>query len=196
MPAGRRAPEEPQRPHMFMGDEAHPVHAWMWDATGGGTFAEGGGTGPRQDYVAQPPDAVQVHGTSRWHRGRWRVVFRRDLHTPDVEDDAQIEAGGLVPFALRVWDGSAGERGLQSATSSWHYMYLEMPTPPRAYLLGLVATCVIYLLIGLAWWRTRGHGGGQPPPRPSADARTTSSKNGLASRASSSVAKPIFPRTP
>ena len=152
MPAGPRSPDDAQRPRMFMGDEAHPVHAFTWSAQGGGSIGEANASGEAEDYTPQEAGSVQVTGRSAWHRGRWRVVFHRTLTTPE-QDDAQLGPGVLMPFDLRTWDGSAGERGAQCATSSWHYVYLEMPTPMRAYVRGAVATLAGYLLIGMAWWR-------------------------------------------
>jgi DMSO reductase family type II enzyme heme b subunit len=159
MPAGARDPEDAERPHMFMGDAEHPVHAWLWSADSGGTFTEGRAIGPSEDYDTE--GSVQLSGQSRWEAGRWRVVFRRAMTTPDAED-AQLGSGVLMPFTIRIWDGSAGERGLQSATSSWQYVYVEAPIPARAYVRGAVGLGLGYLFVGLGWFglRRRGRGAG------------------------------------
>ena len=155
MPAGPREPGDAERPHMFMGDEQHPVHAWMWSAEEGGSFGEGRATGPAEQYEAQGAEAIQVTGQSRWLAGRWRVVFRRAMTTAETQADTQLGPSTLMPFTLRVWDGSAGERGLQSATSSWQYVYVEAPLPASAYVRGVLGMGIGYLLMGLGWWRIR-----------------------------------------
>ncbi len=156
MPVGRRAPHDAQRPMMLMGDPAHPMDVWTWSALGGGTVGEAYSRGEARGYQARPSNTNSPRGRSRWSAGRWRVVMHRSLRTGDARHATQFGPGDLVPFNVRVWDGSAGEVGLQSAMSSWRHIYLEAPTPLSAYLRGLLAALAGYLVVWLAWRRIRG----------------------------------------
>ena len=58
--------------------------------------------------------------------------MKRPLVTQDG-GDVQFVPGAFIPMALNVWDGSNGEHGLLMSVSTWHYVFLEAPTPARVY---------------------------------------------------------------
>ena len=155
MPVGRRAPGNAQRPLLLMGDAEHPIDVWTWSALRGGTISEAYSRGNERGYQDRSSSAGRPRGKSRWSAGRWRVVMKRSLTTGDARHQVQLGPGDLVPFDVRVWDGSAGEEGLQSAMSTWRHIYLEAPIPARSYLRGLLAALAGYLVVALAWRRIR-----------------------------------------
>ncbi len=62
---------------------------------------------------------INTSGDSEWKEGEWTVVFRRPL-TVDDAGSAQFEAGGKIPVAFAVWEGSRMESGGRKAVSpSW-----------------------------------------------------------------------------
>ena len=154
MPAGDIDPAAFQRPHMLMGDRDRPVYAMFWSAKGKGEAAEGTAKGAADDYSVQDAKSTQLQATGEYEHGRYRVVFRRAMRTQD-RLDAQLTAGDLVPISIRVWDGSAGEHGLQSAMSAWWYIHLEVATPASAYIKAALATALGFGLLGVGWWRLR-----------------------------------------
>ena len=152
---GHHDAQRGERPAMLMGDPEHPIQAWLWSAEGDGRFSEANASGPADSYDGGPAEGQKLGGGSDYHAGRWRVVFRRPLTTDDTEHDTQLAAGDLVPFTVRVWDGSAGEDGLQSATSSWSHIYLESSIPASAYLRALLVTALGYGFMAIVFLRVR-----------------------------------------
>lgn len=81
-------------------------------------LAEGYGT-----LTAAPLEGLEAQG--RWSEGRWVVVFRRGLASPDPEKSPTLKAGQRVPVAFAVWDGVSKERGaLKSVTLNWNWLAL------------------------------------------------------------------------
>jgi hypothetical protein len=77
--------------------------------------------------------------------------MKRPLVTED-RSDAQFPPGVFVPMAINLWDGSNGEHGLTMAISTWHYVFVEAPTPARVY--GYSAFAVLAIgLVGLGLMR-------------------------------------------
>jgi hypothetical protein len=77
--------------------------------------------------------------------------MKRPLRTED-KNDVQFEAGRFIPLSLNAWDGSNGEHGLIMSLSSWHYVFLEAPTPISVYLYTILA---ILITGGLGFWLMR-----------------------------------------
>lgn len=66
-----------------------------------------------------------VSGTGIHDRGRWHVVFRRQLAT-GLPQDTLFRPGDSGHAIFAVWDGSAGEvNGIKSITTSWILVELE-----------------------------------------------------------------------
>ena len=137
-----RLPEGTKKPHFLRGNAANPVHLWTWkaDLEAGGKPAveEAIARGWRQPLKSQAEDQQQVAAKGLWRQGRWSVVMRRPLTTPD-RNDVQFVRGKFIPIALNAWDGSNGEHGLIMSLSTWHYVLLEAPTPMRVYLYTVLA---------------------------------------------------------
>jgi DMSO reductase family type II enzyme heme b subunit len=57
--------------------------------------------------------------------GRYSLVIKRKLTTPEQQVDVQFLPGQAVPVAFNVWNGTAGETGSQKAISSWFELVLE-----------------------------------------------------------------------
>lgn len=131
-----KIPEGTKKPHFFRGDGSDPVNLWVWkadlDDQGRPAVEEAVGRGFRQPLKTQGAEEQQVSSKAQWKEGRWRVVMKRPLSTPD-KNDIQFEMGKFIPMAFNAWDGSNGEHGIIMSLSSWHYVYLETPTPAKVY---------------------------------------------------------------
>ena len=113
----------PERPYFLNGDAEHPVNLWKWSS--------------------HPMEAVEMNATGIEHLseqnasgqglsskavfryGRYSLVIKRKLTTPEQQDDVQFVSGQTVPIAFNVWNGTAGETGSQKAISSWFELVLE-----------------------------------------------------------------------
>lgn len=131
-----KLPEGTKKPHFMRGDASNPVHLWVWkadlDAEGTGSVEETIARGWKQPPKAQAQDKQQVTAKAIWHQGRWNVVMKRPLITDD-RSDVQFSPGKFIPMAINAWDGSNGEHGLVMSLSTWHYVFLEAPTPMSVY---------------------------------------------------------------
>jgi hypothetical protein len=87
-----------------------------------------------------------------YDQGEWRVVFTRSLATADTSNQLQFRAGRAIPVAFFAWDGSNGETGPRMAVSSWYFLSLDTPTPPRVFLSPVLAMMVT---LGLGWMVVR-----------------------------------------
>ena len=81
-----------------------------------------------------------------YEHGEWRVMFTRSLATPDTANELQFAAGRAIPMAFFAWDGSSGEHGNRLAVSTWYFLALDQPTPPRVFVTPVV---VMLLTLGL-----------------------------------------------
>lgn len=142
-------PVKPQdgtkRPHFLRGEASNPVQLWVWKAD-----LEEQGKPSVEEAVArswkQPPKAMDekqrfVQGKAQWAEGRWSVVMKRALLTPDGSG-VQFTEGTFVPMSVNTWDGSNGEHGLLMGVSTWHYVFLEAPIP-----LGVFGTTGLAVLL-------------------------------------------------
>ena len=125
-----------EKPYFLLGDRAHPVDQWRWNAAQGLV---------RQVYAghdqAAPREAEGLTATGDYKDGQYRVLFRRALTGKPGEQ--AFAPGAFVPIAFQAWDGEQGEEGLKMAMSSWYSLLLEPPTPFTVYLwplgIGLLA---------------------------------------------------------
>jgi DMSO reductase family type II enzyme heme b subunit len=150
-----RLPEGTKKPHFFRGNPSNPVHLWIWKADSAASaedaVEEALVRGWRQPPKVQDEDQQQVSASGVWEQGRWRVVMKRPLVTPD-KNDVQFVPGVFIPMALNAWDGSNGEHGLIMSLSSWYYVVLDAPTPLSVYLYTLLAVAVTG---ALGYWLMR-----------------------------------------
>ncbi|MDA1100302.1 MAG: ethylbenzene dehydrogenase-related protein [Proteobacteria bacterium] len=150
-----KPPQGTQKPHFYRGSSSDQVHIWVWkadqDAAGKRGTDEGNARGWKQRIKAQAEDGQQVTGKASWDQGRWTVVMKRPLQTGD-KNDVQFKPGVFVPVSVNAWDGSNGEHGLIMSLSTWHYVFLEAPTPISVYVYAVLA----FLIAGaVGIWLTR-----------------------------------------
>lgn len=145
-----------ERPYFLMGDAARPVYLLTWEAGAG--VGEAVAEGPGR-IVAQSGEALQARGEAAYEAGRYRVVIRRPLRTPEARD-FEFSVGTFFPVAFWAWDGSAGEEGPRAAVSAWYYGRLEGPPSPRPFVIPPLAVLGTVLLeLGIVRWaRSRGAG--------------------------------------
>jgi DMSO reductase family type II enzyme heme b subunit len=154
-------PEGPQameRPYFLMGSTTQPVYQWRWTsgpledtlsvaAVGAGAAGLARGIERFDPLVGAPLSAQAV-----FDQGEWRVVFTRSLATADTSNQLQFRAGRAIPVAFFAWDGSNGETGPRMAVSSWYFLSLDTPTPPRVFVSPVLAMMVT---LGLGWMVVR-----------------------------------------
>ncbi len=150
----RRIPSGTDRPYFLMGDAADPVYQWRWSsaprrATAG--LARGLDRFEPLGGGAATPGAGAVYDG-----GEWRVVLTRALATPDTANELQFAIGQPIPIAFFAWDGSNGEHGARTAVSSWYFLALDRPTPPRVFVLPVVAALLTLGLGIVVVRRTQG----------------------------------------
>jgi DMSO reductase family type II enzyme heme b subunit len=137
------------------GNSSSPVHLWTWkadlEAQGKPSVEEAIARGWKQNPKIQAEDQQQVTGKAVWAKGRWTVVMKRPLDSGD-KNDIQFVEGKFIPVAVNAWDGSNGEHGLIMSMSTWHYVFLEAPTPVAVYIYTLLAVIVTG---GLGYWLMR-----------------------------------------
>lgn len=79
--------------------------------------------------TSQPLAAQNVQGYGDWDNGRWRVIFYRDLLSPEGADVSfTLDQPYSVAFA--AWDGANGERNGEKSTSQW--VTLQLASAPAA----------------------------------------------------------------
>ncbi len=150
-----RGTDGTKKPHFYRGGSSDQVHLWVWrsdlDAQGKKATEEGNARGWKQAIKVQAGDGQQITGKAKWDQGRWSVVMKRPLTTAD-KNDVQFTKGVFIPMAVNAWDGSNGEHGLIMSLSTWHFVFLEAPTPISVY----VYTVLAFLIIGgLGLWLAR-----------------------------------------
>src|SRR5437588_13121333 len=125
--------------------ETDPVYPRRWTrATAATAGAAVGGLARGLDRFDTLPGGPGVQ--TSYEHGEWRIVFTRSLATPDTANELQFAAGRAIPVAFFAWDGSSGEHGNRLAVSTWYFLALDQPTPPRVFVTPVV---VMLLTLGL-----------------------------------------------
>lgn len=131
-----KPPQGTKKPHFYRGSSSDQVHLWVWKAdqieAGERGTNEGNARGWKQPIKMQGDDGQQITGDAKWDQGRWTVVMKRPLKTDD-KNDVQFEKGKFIPMSINAWDGSNGEHGLIMSLSTWHFVFMEAPTPISVY---------------------------------------------------------------
>ncbi len=70
---------------------------------------------------------------ARFEDGQWQLVVTRGIVPADTGSALAFVTGTAIPVAFYAADGSNGEDEVRGAVSSWYAIYLEEPTPMRAY---------------------------------------------------------------
>ena len=153
----RHIPNGMERPYFLMGTVTDPVYQWRWTSEPRRAVA-GLARGLDQfDTLATAPESQAV-----WDHGEWRVVLTRSLATPDTANELQFVAGRAIPVALFAWDGSNGEHGSRLAVSTWYFLALDQPTPPRVFISPVVAMALTLGLGFMVVWRAQRRAAGSP----------------------------------
>jgi DMSO reductase family type II enzyme heme b subunit len=109
-------PLTPTANSMTMGDANNPVNAWFWRADKAEPYdviAHGFGTSKRRGG-----STLGLSAASRYHNGRWHVVFQRSLRVNMIShDQVGFKPGAISGIAFAVWDGSNKERSAQKSFS-------------------------------------------------------------------------------
>lgn len=92
----------------------------------GNLFARATYGSPVEDLMAgsfgsltsQPAEMQNVQGHGEFLDGTWRVIFVRDLVSPESHD-VRFDAGQVYSMAFAAWDGANEERNGQKSTSQW-----------------------------------------------------------------------------
>lgn len=163
------------KPHFAMGDKENTVNIWYWRASsqkqtnGERTYAASddfaGGVlasnplskpqaAPIENIVAlgfgsatnmNRAESQNISGKGTWRSGRWSVVMKRALTSPE-KFDANFREGGVTPVAFAVWDGADGQSGSKKSVSTWYYVGIETEEKKTLYLypvIGLIAAAGI-----------------------------------------------------
>ncbi len=77
--------------------------------------------------------------------------MKRPLRTGD-KNDVRFEKGVFIPMSVNAWDGSNGEHGLIMSLSTWHFVFLEAPTPVSVYVYAILAFLIVG---GMGLWLMR-----------------------------------------
>jgi DMSO reductase family type II enzyme heme b subunit len=141
----RAVPAGAERPYFLMGTAREPVYQWRWSSAPPGVTA---GLARGLERFDSLSGAGTPGAEALYDGGEWRVVLTRALATPDTANELQMSVGQPIPIAFFAWDGSSGEHGSRMAISSWYFLALDQPTPPRVFVLPVVAA-VLTLGMGL-----------------------------------------------
>jgi hypothetical protein len=95
--------------------------------------------------LTQAEDQI-VQGTGEWQRGKWRVVFARDLSAEG--DYAQFAVDESTNVAFAVWDGSEGERdGMKSVSQ---FLTLEVSSEIAEQGRNVTVWIIVLIVLGAA----------------------------------------------
>ncbi len=142
-----KIPTGTERPYFLKGDKDNAVNLWRWSHKRSNALelnANGADTVRPQDDSGQ-----QVTGKLKYDNGRYQLVFKRTLSTPDKDSDIQFESGKFIPISFFAWDGANKETGKKSALSPWFFLLLEPITPVTVYIYPLI---MIFVTCGAEWW--------------------------------------------
>ena len=112
-----------ERPYFLNGDSEHPVNLWKWSSHPMKAL-EFTATGIKKINV-QKNSSQNLTSKVSYKFGRYFLVMKRPLTTPDTKIDIQLQPGQTTPIAFNLWNGSAGETGSKKVISSWFDMILE-----------------------------------------------------------------------
>jgi len=142
-------PEGLELPFFMGGDPRHPVYMWQWTSSPD-RVREGTATG--MGSFAPIPGAPQVAHSATFADGQWQVQFTRVLVPADPSVAVPFTPGEPLPIGFFAADGTAGEGGVRGSISAWYAIYLDVPTPPRVFVIPIVAVVLSAGLgFGIVW---------------------------------------------
>lgn len=170
----RTIPEDVVLPHFLMGDQRNPVYLWHWRSDADGAVEA---LGRGLDRIEPLPDQNQILSSSAEHAGgRWQLVLRRTLESPDSANQLDFASGIAMPIAFFAWDGDNTEAGTRGAISSWYYLHLDESVPPTVYVTPAAAVLFTALMgvvvVVRAQRRERTAGTNDPPNSPHAGSQS------------------------
>jgi DMSO reductase family type II enzyme heme b subunit len=83
--------------------------------------------------TAEPAASQNVQGFGTWQDGKWRVIFSREMASPEAED-ASFTPGKVYSIAFAAWDGDNDERNGTKSTSQWVGFQLQAAAQAPALL--------------------------------------------------------------
>ncbi|NNG14900.1 MAG: hypothetical protein HKM89_00375, partial [Gemmatimonadales bacterium] len=150
-------PEGLERPYFLGGDRKNPVEIWRWTSTPDRMEV---GTATGLDAFAPGAAGDLVHA-ARYDAGEWRLQLTRPLAAQDPTASLAMVPGRTIPIAFFAADGSNGEEGFRGSVSAWYGIYLDVPTPARAYVtpvLAMILTAVLGMTVVLRAQRRHSSG--------------------------------------
>lgn len=133
-----------KKPYFLMGDDKKPVNLWTWKAESN-LFVESNANGIDKERE-QGKESQAISGKGVYQEGRYRVVMKRSLTTPDTQNDIQFQSGKFVPVAFYAWEGTNGETKSKRAISHWYFSLIEPETPKTVY---IYPPLVVLVVLGL-----------------------------------------------
>jgi len=137
-----KIPEGMERPYFLMGATTQPVYQWRWTSARRTSGRAVAGLARGIERFDSLPAAAAPAAQAVYDHGQWRLVLTRALATPDSADELQFRTGRAIPVAFFGQDGSNGEFGTRMAVSTWYFLALDQPTPPRVFVTPVVAIAV------------------------------------------------------
>jgi mono/diheme cytochrome c family protein len=155
-----RIPDGLERPYFLGGDRKNPVEIWRWTSTPDQIET---GTATGLDAFVPRSAAGDVVHSARYDAGEWQLQLTRTLATRDSTISVAMEPGRTTPIAFFAADGSNGEGAVRGSISTWYGIYLDVPTPARAYItpvLVMILTAVLGMTVVLQAQRRHSSGSG------------------------------------
>lgn len=123
--AGIMFPLSPNANAFTMGDDSHPVNAWLWKADKSEPFdvyARGWGSSQRR-----PATLSGLQSKAEYHDGYWNLVFARSLRTSLIGKElVNFTPKSVLGVAVAIWDGGNNERaGQKSFSGNWEPIEIE-----------------------------------------------------------------------
>lgn len=138
LPVKIPAKNELEKPYFLGGNPERPVNLWRWTAEG--DPQELTATGFQKEEVQKDQGLKAV---SAYKNGRWHVILKRSLTTPNTQSDIQFEVGRYIPVAFSAWDGNNGETAEKRVITIWYWLLLEPSTPGSLWVYSGLALLVV-----------------------------------------------------
>ena len=141
-----KKPENDQvRPYFFFGDRKRSVNLWWWRGDQG-KLTEKNAKG-FDNVTEQPESSQELQAAVTYDDGRYTLVVRRALTTPNTKADVQFVPGQFVPIGFHAWDGGRGEVATRHALTTWYWLQLQPEIPKTVYYAPSAAFVVAFLLL-------------------------------------------------
>jgi DMSO reductase family type II enzyme heme b subunit len=149
--------EDPKkRPYFMLGWTKASVNLWWWRGDiGAVTERNAKGHASISDQSERSQD---LKGAVSYADGRYTMMVRRTLTTPNTKGDVQFSPGVFVPVSFHIWDGHHGEVGQRRGLTTWNWLYLKPDVPEDIYHVPAAIFIVVFLLLlGLVQYIRKTH---------------------------------------